>query len=282
MSTSRRLFRAPRALLLLALVGGLGAAAAVPAAAAALPGHATTHSAAAAHAVKPAPVPPPGIPVGTTNKPKPSGGGHATIRPLIPWSVTLTANRHVLWPTQFSTLTATANMDVGPTPEFIYILNANTSVVLARCGLGTTCSVAVTSNVPIAYSYRAYISDGSGVNGDNNALAISADTDVDWTGVTMTLTATAYTLPVGASSTLTETSSADIGPSPLFVELWDTTTGTLLATCGEGTTCQATVSQSVATTHSYVATLSPFSASYPPPRWCSPPGPTGSPGATSG
>ncbi len=85
-----------------------------------------------------------------------------------------------------------------------------------------------------------------------------------WQGVFLSLAASPTTLPVGATTTLTATTSTDIGPSPFFTEIFDATTGTRIGVCGTGTSSSVTASQSVATTHSYIAYLSNDTASYPP------------------
>jgi hypothetical protein len=72
---------------------------------------------------------------------KPQGLPQAA--PLTSWSVTLTASPNLLWPTQYSSLTATANADVGPTPYYIEIFN-ETGALLAVCGSGTSCSATFT------------------------------------------------------------------------------------------------------------------------------------------
>jgi hypothetical protein len=88
---------------------------------------------------------------------------------------------------------------------------------------------------------------------------------VTWHGVNLTLTASQPTVSVGATSTLTATTSQDIGPSPFWTEIFDMTTGTRVTDCWTGTTCSASVSQAAATTHEYVAYLSDDSTAYPPP-----------------
>jgi len=246
-----------RTLLPLALIGGLlTAAAATPAVAAAAPAHTT--------ATKPSvPAPPTGVAVGTVRVPKPGGSHAKAVSPLAAWSVTLTASSNSLWPTQYSTLTATASNDVGPTPYYIYIRSQVTGAVIGQCGSGTVCSLALTSNTPSYQSYAAFISDGADTNG-NHAVAFSRSIDVDWVGVDISLAANLHTLPTGYVSTLTETSSTDIGPSPFYVQIWDTTTGAFLVECGFGTTCSTTVSQSTAATHGFIATFAASSRSYPP------------------
>jgi len=175
--------------------------------------------------------------------------------------VTLTASSTFMWPTQYTTLVATTNNDVGPTPYFIDIRNQNTGVLVGQCGSGTTCSVAVTSNTPGTQTFVAYISDSPDIN---HALTISPAVNINWRGVDISLAANLHTLPTGNVSTLTETSGADIGPSPFYVQIWDTTTGAFLAECGSGTSCSTTVSQSTATTHTFTATFAASSRTYPP------------------
>ncbi len=256
---------ARRALALFALAGALFAAAAGPAAAAAnhaaaqSTAHSTAHSTA-----KPAPVPPAGVAVGTLTVPKPHSTVH-TVSPLISWSVTLTANPTGLWPTQYTTLTAKANHTVSGTVYYIDIRNDETGEIYAACGAGTTCTVAITSQTPGAAEYSAYISDSPTDVTGSHYVTYSGGELVDWYGVDVALTASKTTVPVGNTVVLTEKSSGDVGPTPFYIQLWDTTAGTLLNQCGSGTTCSASVSQSAATTHTYVATFAQYASSYPPP-----------------
>jgi hypothetical protein len=257
-----------RALAVLATVAALFGTGAVSAnAATARPAHSS-----ATLASKPTPVPPAGIPVGKVTAPaKPHTAKQAAIRPLTAISVTLTASPSVLWPTQFTTLTATASQDVGATPYDIFIYDDLTNSVVCQVITGTTCQVAETKPTPGSDDYFAYVSVASDTNG-TQAVAFSSTVVVDWEGVTLTLSASAHTVAVGTAVTLSATSNLDVGPSPFFIEIWDATTGTLLNTgsCGFGTACPAAgqasivVSQSAATTHSYVATLGLNSSTYPP------------------
>ena len=73
------------------------------------------------------------------------------------------------------------------------------------------------------------------------------------------------TVPVGSNSYVAATTSFDIGPTPYWTEVFDASTGTLVAGCGRGTICGATVKQSVATTHTYTAYLSAEGIFPPPP-----------------
>ena len=58
---------------------------------------------------------------------------------------------------------------------------------------------------------------------------------------------------VGGSVVLTATSNQDVGPTPYGMSIFDVTTGTELVHVGSGTTASATVSQSSAIVHRYVA-----------------------------
>jgi hypothetical protein len=120
----------------------------------------------------------------------------------------------------------------------------------------------VTSQETAIYHYEAFIATSSGAS----RQAVSAEIYAYWQATTLTLAAGLNTLPVGDSTTLTATVGADIVSSPFYIEIWDTTTGTELTNweqCGSGTTCTVTVSQSVATTHTYIAALADATTSYP-------------------
>jgi len=245
-----------RVLPLLALAAALFAAGTAPAMAAT---NSTTT------AVKPRPVPPAGIAVGTANVPKPHATGHAVVQPMTAWTVSLSASVTYTWPTDYSTLTATASQDVGPTPYFIYIINANTGSTVAMCGTGTTCAVSLTYPTPTYDYFYAIIATSSAGTSEQ---AASAEIPVEWRGIDLKLAANLNTLPAGNVSTLTATSDLDISSSPFYIQIWDTTAGggplNPAFTCGTGTTCTVSVSQNVATTHAFVATFAYSGSSYPP------------------
>lgn len=188
----------------------------------------------------------------------------ATLPPREPSSFTFTVGLSAgptnLWPTQFSSLTAFASSDVGPTPFYIRIREVATGALLVSCGTGVTCPTSVTQPTDISVAYVASIEDFAG-----NVQATSPVAVVNWFGTSLNLTPGATTVPVGGSTTLVATTARDIGPSPFFTEIFDATTATLLAICGSGTSCSATVSQAAATTHTYRAFLSPASSTFPPP-----------------
>ncbi len=264
--------RATLALAALALPGLLAASAAVAAAspaAAATTNSATiaaTHAAAVAPTAKPVPVRPPSTPgagAGATIPAKP--GGHRTDRPLTAWTVSLTASSNYLWPDQYSTLTATTDMNVGPTPYYLRIYDETAGAYVVTCATGTTCASSVTESLPTTHYYVAVVSYASTGYPPAGDQAGYGPVGVVWHGVSLNLAASQPTVSVGGVSTLTATTSQDIGPSPFWTEIYDMTTGTRVQDCGSGTTCSVSVSQAAASTHEYVAYLSDLSTAYPPP-----------------
>lgn len=175
------------------------------------------------------------------------------------WSVSLSATSTYLWPTQYTTLTATANQDVGPTPYYIRIFDSSAYTYIATCGSGTTCSATVTKSTVMLDGFTARVELIGGPS-----VATSLSRDVYWHGAQLALSASPTTLAVGGTTTVTATTALDVGPSPLYIEIFDATNGTLLRQCGVGTSCSTQVSQSGATTHAYQAFLSKSSATFPP------------------
>ena len=248
------------ALMLLALSGLVMAG---TASAAASPGPTPSAS---AHVAKPVPVRPPSSPgagIGTAipAKPHPAGAVH----PLAAWSVTLTASSTYLWPTTYSTLTAAANQDVDPTLYYLRIYDETARAYVITCAHGTTCTIPVTQPTPTHHSYTAFVALNSASYPPDGAQARSSEVGVDWRGVGLTLSADRTTTRLGTVSQLAATTSADIGPSPFWIEIYDATTGTRLASEPDGTQAFALVVQHLATTHKFVAYLSSNSTTYPPP-----------------
>jgi hypothetical protein len=223
-------------------------------------------AAAAAQAGKPVPVRPPSSPgaaAGASIPAKPHGLRENSLPSS--WTVTLTASPNLLWPTQYSTLTATASTDVGPTPYYLRIYDQTAGAYVVTCATGTTCYTSVTQPTPTTHYYVAVVSYASTGYPPSGEQAVSGEAGVVWHGVSLTLAASQATVPVGTASTLTATTSQDIGPSPFWTGIYDVTTGTRIAVCGYGTTCSAAVSQAAATTHEYIAYLAGNSTAYPPP-----------------
>jgi hypothetical protein len=74
-------------------------------------------------------------------------------------------------------------------------------------------------------------------------------------GYAITLSSSASRPAVGGAVTLTATANQDLGPTPYFYSIVDTTTGQVLATNGSGRVLTVTVTQNDPTTKRYVAQI---------------------------
>jgi hypothetical protein len=210
---------------------------------------------------------PPGVTTDGTLPAKPAAGPAAEI--AAPWTVSLVASPPSLWPAEYTTLTATTNMDVGPTPYYIRIWDDDSGpsgTYIANCGTGTTCSISVTRPGERATSFKAVVATWGGTP------VASTSTSVYWhvSGVRMIESET--TAAAGTPVVLTTFTDHDISASPYWVVIQDDTARTILGICGFGTTCSVTVTQATATTHRYRACFSQYGTSYPTPNIleCSP------------
>ena len=172
------------------------------------------------------------------------------------WTVSLAASNSTPAGGSPVTLTATANQDVGPTPYYI-VIETSAGQVLANCGSGTTCSATVTNPGGTTASYVAKV---SGSDGASPVQATSSTVTVTWGGAsssgwTVSLAASNTSPSGGSSVTLSATANQDVGPTPYYIVI-ETSTGQVLANCGSGTTCSATVTNPGGTTASYVAKVS--------------------------
>lgn len=178
-------------------------------------------------------------------------------------SVGLSASPQYLAPGARTVLTATANMDVGQTPWYIEIFDRSTATWLASCGTGKTCSASALQSVATVHSYVAWVS-GYGTGYPPPSIQVtSAFLGVVWFGITLTASPTAL-LP-GGTTTLTATANADVGPSPYYVSIFDQTTGARVTSCPTGTVCKVAVPQSASTIRVYVAYVSGYGTTNPPP-----------------
>jgi hypothetical protein len=216
---------------------------------------------------KPVPVRPPMMAGATTGDALPAKPDAAMEAAAISprnffWQTTVTSSATSAWPTQFITVTTTANTDVGPTPFYIRIYeNTSPPNILATCSTGTTCSASITKPTIADAVVIGTIVDAAGTS----QLGEPPDVILNWHGASPAISVSPTTVAVGATATVTATTSADVGPSPFYIEIFDMTTGTLIQSCGGGTSCVASVSQSAAGAHSYRAFISPFSTTVPPP-----------------
>ena len=95
-------------------------------------------------------------------------------------------------------------------------------------------------------------------------IAIHGHSCSSTSGILSGFAASATTLPTGSAVTLTATTSCDIGTGTYWIQIFDATTGTLVGSCGSGTSCSATVSQNTASIHDYIAVIDTYGSTYPP------------------
>jgi len=139
-------------------------------------------------------------------------------------------------PGQSVTMTATTNIDVGPTPYYIDIYDTTTAQLVTWCDSGTSCSLTVTENSPVApgsVGWVAFIADLAPTLTPPDVQAESDPFQPCWL---YPLQVTTYTYDPWDMSTTTVTGGAPIS-APWYVELWDLTTDQLVAACSWGSSC---------------------------------------------
>ena len=73
--------------------------------------------------------------------------------------------------------------------------------------------------------------------------------------ITTTAAANPTTVSPGVSSIVTVRASRDVGPTPYFIRIFDTTSSSLIQTCAFGTTCSVSVRQLQPTTHVFLGRI---------------------------
>jgi hypothetical protein len=197
-----------------------------------------------------------------TSNPPPSRQVAASIN-VVWFGISLYASQGTLVTGSTTTLTAYANADVGPSPYWISIFDQSSGRV-ALCAAGSSCSVNVTQGATTIRQYVAYVGSSSTGNPPTPVVATSNSVQVTW--LTVSLAANPTLLAPGASSTLTATATQDVGSTPFYIEIFDHSTLTLLASCATGTSCSTSISQPFAAVHNFIAYVSPYGAGDPPPN----------------
>lgn len=179
------------------------------------------------------------------------------------YSVSLYESSNALPPGYSTTLSAYANLDVGPTPYYLEIYDRSTGGRLAVCGSGSSCSTSISESSPTTHSFIAYIGSYSGTNPPGTIAATSGIVSCTWLSISMG--ASPQYLAPGGRSTVTAYVNTDVGPTPYYIEVFDASTGANLAICASGSACSGSEAQSGATVHTFVAYVSGYGTSNPPP-----------------
>jgi len=185
---------------------------------------------------------------------------------VVSWlTVTLEATGQFLAPGQAVTLTATASLDVGPTPFWIEIVDVEGATSPIICGFGTTCSASVTHSGAFS-NFAAYVSRFGTTDPPPDVRSEACCIDVTWMSVG--LTASPQALTAGETTTLAATANMDVGPTPFSILIYGASSSAPVAVCAYGTTCEVAVTQPSPVIDVYVAVIAPVAhtiPTYPPP-----------------
>ncbi|MHB8664205.1 MAG: fibronectin type III domain-containing protein [Acidimicrobiales bacterium] len=191
------------------------------------------------------------------------------------WTVTLTSSTPIAAPGAPVTLTAAANQNLSGTGYVIEIADLTSGALVASCSSGSTCSTSVTQPSAAAHLFEAYVSSPGGPTPPQNPQAASNPTVVTWASTSVppapgtpwgvVLRADQPTTTANSTVTLTALADQSVNGTGYDIELFDQTTGVFLNACSSGSSCTTGVSQATTTTHTYVAYVSSYGTSAPPP-----------------
>ena len=153
------------------------------------------------------------------------------------FNLTLSPSSSIVYMPARLTLTATTSTDVGPTPYSILIVDETSGSIVASCGSGTSCSTSVGLASPITKSYQAFVSSSGSPPTNVQASTSTVAVTFQWEAFNPRISGSPMAVQLPGSSTITATTTNDVGPTPFSIFLIDESTGTVLATCGSGTSC---------------------------------------------
>jgi RHS repeat-associated protein len=129
-----------------------------------------------------------------------------------------------------------------------------------ECTQNAICSTSVSQSSATTHNYIAKIEQSGGTN----VQAQSGTVKLTWisasTGWTASLSTTQGSVGTGQNVTLTASTNQDVGPTIYYLSIVDVGSNTVVASCGSGTTCSYTASQSTASAHTYLAEIDTGSA----------------------
>jgi hypothetical protein len=184
-------------------------------------------------------------------------------------TVDLSADTTYQWIGKQVILTATASQDIVYTPYFLSIYDYTHKMYLKICTMGSTCSTDDMIHTPVPYSpisntYQAFVGSYPPQHAPPSTIIASDILNVTWHGGNVRLSSDKTTLPIGGVALLTATTTSPIEQGGLWTMIFDATTATRIAACSSGTKCLATVHQSAAATHKYIAYTGLLSPAMPP------------------
>ena len=176
-----------------------------------------------------------------------------------PYIATFTVPSHTIAVSATTTVTATTDRDIGPTPYFIQIFDATTGANLSWCGYGTSCTATISQSVPTTHAIVAYVASVvTDTLPPSGIASATAKMFVTWSNSGYQVSVTP-SIACFNSGTITATASVNVGPTPYYLEIVNGD-GALLGRCGSGTTCTV----NAPCTGIYYAFISGFSPGLPP------------------
>ena len=175
------------------------------------------------------------------------------------FTLTLTVSPSTVWPTRYTTVTATSNIDVTPTAYFISIYDYEQSRYVAICGVGTVCQANVTSPFATTNTFYAYIAslaidpNGAATFPPPSQQAQAGPAYATFQSVFVVLAASPANEPVFGEIPLLATTDQDIGPSPFWIMIVDDSTGSVVSACPRDTLCGLYANSDTAITRNYTA-----------------------------
>jgi YD repeat-containing protein len=167
------------------------------------------------------------------------------------WTVALSASPTTWGAGQSSTLTATANQDVGSTggAYVLRIVDETTSTVVHTCSTGVTCTASASFPTGGPHGYYAEVSDSAG----GSLQAVSAPLSSGSAGWVVALSVDKPVFAMADSYTLTASTNRPVDGTGFDIVIVDSTTGAVVATCGQGSTCTNVNSFLSGGPHTYLA-----------------------------
>jgi len=99
----------------------------------------------------------------------------------------------------------------------------------------------VSQSTATTHTFVAYVSGNSTAMPPASTVATSQKSFVTWTSTTYRVSLpTATGCVASGSATITATANVDVGPTPYYIEIFDTYSGTRVGYCPSGTTCLGT------------------------------------------
>jgi hypothetical protein len=194
----------------------------------------------------------------------PGGAAFTTPPPVI--TVSLSTSMSTLPVGHSATLTATTSRDIDPLGLDILIYpDVPGAAVLTVCVQGKTCSIDVDQSDAARMRYVAVVAPDIS-RYPPPVIWARAYAEVIWFYWVDMWPDEDVEAPVapGQPRHLRAESESDVGPTPYYIMIHDTTTNTLVRACGTGTECVATITQIEASTHRYVASIARYSSTFPP------------------